>query len=329
MPDISVIVPIHNTEKYLKRCLDSVLAQTYQDYELILVDNGSTDASPLLCDRYAESDDRIAVIHQKDRGPGGSKNAGLDAVTDSDSQWVIFVDSDDWVSPFYLEWLRNAALRTDTKVSVCEYDEVYSEAEAGKPGVSDAVLMSAESLYCERNITSVTPWGKLYAKELWRNFRFPEGKMNEDEFVIYKVLFAAGKLAYLSSPLYYFYANPESLTRRKWTPARLAGLEAKKEQMQYMKDNGFQKAFRQAVLNYGEVASFHIPMIDKKEYPDEIIRLRKLLRRHIDVEYEWYLRKAKEKIQIPGKFVNEVTGGRDFSECDDPAYKKQIICVIE
>ena len=116
MPQISVIVPVYKVEPYLRRCVDSILAQTFTDFELILVDDGSPDNSGAICDEYAQKDARVHVIHQENGGLSAARNAGIDWVfAHSDSQWLTFVDSDDWVHPEYLERLYHAVLEHNVR----------------------------------------------------------------------------------------------------------------------------------------------------------------------------------------------------------------------
>ena len=128
MPVISVIVPVYNVEKYLHRCVDSILAQTFTDFELILVDDGSPDNCGKICDEYAEKDSRIHVIHKVNGGLSDARNAGIDwAFANSNSEWVTFIDSDDWVDKYYLEYLYNSILTHKTKLAVCNYEKTYGE----------------------------------------------------------------------------------------------------------------------------------------------------------------------------------------------------------
>ena len=124
MPTISVIVPVYKVEPYLNRCVDSILRQTYQDFELILVDDGSPDRCGEICGEYARQDGRVHVIHKENGGLSDARNAGIDWVeANSDSQWLIFADSDDWVHPELLARLLDAATAFDLKISVCGYQE--------------------------------------------------------------------------------------------------------------------------------------------------------------------------------------------------------------
>ena len=180
---ISVIVPIYKVEKYLHRCIDSVLAQTFTDFELILVDDGSPDNCGKICDEYAEKDNRIHVIHKENGGLSDARNAGIDwAFANSDSEWITFIDSDDWIHPKYLETLYNAVKETGCEISICGYEETTGDS----PKVDDinlqAVIVSTEDFFCEHNVNAVVAWGKLYKKELFREIRYPVGKLHEDEF---------------------------------------------------------------------------------------------------------------------------------------------------
>ena len=124
MPTISVIVPVYKVEPYLHRCVDSILNQTFEDFELILVDDGSPDNCPVICDEYAAKDSRVVVIHQENGGLSAARNAGIDwAFANSNSQWLSFVDSDDWIHPQTLEHLLRAVEENGTKISICGYEE--------------------------------------------------------------------------------------------------------------------------------------------------------------------------------------------------------------
>ena len=122
MPIISVIVPVYKVEPYIHRCIDSILSQTFVDFELILIDDGSPDNCPDICDEYALKDNKIHVIHQKNSGLSVARNAGLDYVSSSsNSEWITFVDSDDWIDKHYLEYLYKAANESNTNISSCVY----------------------------------------------------------------------------------------------------------------------------------------------------------------------------------------------------------------
>jgi len=231
MAVISVIVPVYNTEHYLKRCVDSILDQTFVDFELILVDDGSTDSSGLICDGYTIRDSRIHVIHQKNGGLSSARNAGLDwCFANGNSGWISFVDSDDWIHPQYLDALIHAAQEKDVAVSICEFMRVKYE---DLPEVKDLSIkeFDPEDYYVKKLVESTVSWGKLYRKECFESIRFPVGKIHEDEFVTYRILFQYSKIAVVEAPLYAYYQNDNAIMRRPWTVKRLDAVEALEEQI--------------------------------------------------------------------------------------------------
>lgn len=116
MPEVSIIVPVYKVEPYLNKCVDSILAQTFTDFECILVDDGSPDSCGKICDEYVQKDSRVKVIHQENQGLSAARNSGLDMASGA---WIVFVDSDDWIEPDAVEVLYRAALQNDADMAVC------------------------------------------------------------------------------------------------------------------------------------------------------------------------------------------------------------------
>lgn len=241
MPTISIIVPVYKVEPYLHRCVDSILNQTFPDFELILVDDGSPDNCLAICDEYARKDNRIHVIHQENGGLSAARNTGIDwAFAKSDSQWLTFVDSDDWIHPEMLERLLNAALENEVSVSICGYAE--TEGEEPEIDVEDMkpTVWTPEDFFVEHNVNAVVAWGKLYRRECFKEIRYPVGKLHEDEFTTYKSLFAYTKVAVIHAPLYFYYYNSKSITHAKWTPAKMNdAYTALEEQIQYFSSHEY------------------------------------------------------------------------------------------
>ena len=231
MPAISVIVPVYNTEQYLHRCIDSILAQTFSDFELLLVDDGSTDASGAICDDYAAKDPRIRVFHQTNRGQAAARNHALDWMfSNSDSEYISFVDSDDWVHPRYLELLYAANQRFGTNISQCLHIETDGTIEI--PEVDEKTFtVSSEEEYI--SWYSAFIWEKLYRKSVWEHIRFPVGQIYEDVAIWYKILFAEETISLVQEILYYYFVNPYSTVRSNWTPAKLEQVHAWQEQLAY------------------------------------------------------------------------------------------------
>lgn len=255
MPEISVIVPVYKVEAYLRRCVESLLDQSFRDFELILVDDGSPDNCGAICDAYAEKDRRVRVIHKENGGLSSARNAGLDwAFQNSDSAWLSFVDSDDWVHPRYLELLRRTALEQDVQLSLCEFFKTAGESAVLPEGELPVIRCEGPALFASpRSATAIVACCKLYRRELFRGVRFPEGRLHEDEFVTYRLLCAAGPVALLDVPLYNYFQNAEGIMLRRYTPKRLDALDAVDGQLAFFGAPGLEqyrdyvrrRAFRQ------------------------------------------------------------------------------------
>ncbi len=229
MAEISVIVPVYKVEPYLHRCVDSILAQTFTDFELILVDDGSPDDCGVICDEYAEIDNRIHVIHQENRGRAASRNAGLDWVfANSDSEWLCFVDSDDWIHPKFIELLYRAAIEKNVSISCCRYKKMVEPESIGMESVVPIVsVVPSEQVYTHGGKGVYTYlWDKLYKKGQWRNIRFPMGRDWEDYAVLHKVLLSVPHVAFIDIEGYYYFVNPEGIVYQQWSPKKMDHLWA-------------------------------------------------------------------------------------------------------
>lgn len=217
---ISVIVPVYNVEKYVVRCLQSIQNQTYPDYEVLIIDDGSTDSSGDLCEDFAVGDKRFRVIHQKNGGLSAARNTGLDNAT---GEYVIFIDSDDYIHPQMLEILYECCEKTEADISICRFRRIEDGEEVGFEPISDdeydiSVLAGEEScykIYVENSVETVVSTNKLYRREIWEKMRFPMGKIHEDEFVTYKLLYDAKKVAYTDAKLYFYVQRSDSIMLNK------------------------------------------------------------------------------------------------------------------
>lgn len=245
MPTVSVIVPVYKVEMYLPQCIDSILAQTFSDFELILVDDGSPDNCGKICDGYAKKDSRITVIHKENGGLSSARNSGIEWVfKNSNSEWISFIDSDDWVHPQYLESLLFAATSLNADIGVCEYEETSDRSPNCDTFKITPEKISPEELYINKHVTSVVAWGKLYRKELFNSIRYPVGKLHEDEYVTYKILFEHSYVAYITEKLYFYYSNPDGIILGEWSPKRLDAVDAHEEQTEYFRTHNFTEALK-------------------------------------------------------------------------------------
>lgn len=204
---ISVIVPIYRVEKFLPQCIESVLNQTFTDFELILVDDGSPDRCPAICDEAAERDARVRVIHQANAGLSAARNAGIEA---AHGAWLSFVDSDDYIAPHFCEKLYQTAQRTNADCVMCSVQNVD---ESGKL-IDSALMRVADEVKTGREVLrkigrdDVTPyltaWNKLYRRKLFNTLRYPAGRQNEDVFVFAELFCQVQRAVCVAEPLYFY-----------------------------------------------------------------------------------------------------------------------------
>ena len=246
-PLISVIIPVYNSERYLRRCVDSVIGQTYEYLEIILVDDGSSDSSPGICDAYAEMDPRVKVIHQENRGLSGARNTGMD---NASADLYVFVDSDDEIMPVMIEELWYIMRSADADIAECGFIEVKDPSRP--PAVKirrefDAaacryeVFMGYDALrqVTDRSAVIAVQWNKLYRKKIFRDLRYPEGRYHEDEFVVHREIAAADSFAVTDDRLYIYYRNPGSITLNMSAEKRYHTCEAFLDRTAFFEDMGY------------------------------------------------------------------------------------------
>lgn len=204
---ISIIVPIYNVKDYLCECIDSILNQTYTDLEILLVDDGSTDGSGEICDRYKTLDSRIQVLHKKNGGLADARNAGIKIAT---GRYIGFVDSDDYIHPRMYELLYDSCERNQAEIAMCKFQtfentvvECKYVRQASKCFTRDEIL----SAYINENTKElITPsvWSKLFRRDCIEGLEFPIGKLCEDIVFTAKAFYNANKVIYLEMELYYY-----------------------------------------------------------------------------------------------------------------------------
>ncbi len=222
---ISVLVPVYNVEKYLRRCLDSILAQTYTDYEVVLVDDGSTDQSGALCDAYAAEHDCIRVIHQKNAGLAQVRNVSVAAAR---GEYITFVDSDDAVEPQLLETLMRDLRETGSDISICSWSEVSDDGARTELSWDHKEKgfqvwetdQAVRSLLYQKGIDN-NMWGKLYASAVLKDVVFPAGKIYEDIAVAYQIFLKAKRVCYRPEALYRYTCNTSGISQSVFTPKRM------------------------------------------------------------------------------------------------------------
>ena len=212
---ISIIVPVYKVEAYLPRCVDSILAQTYKNLDIILVDDGSPDNSGKICDAYAEKDSRITVIHQANGGLSDARNAGIAVAKGA---YLTFLDSDDWVPAEYTDYLYNLLKETGSAISLCNFLKTTTEElpQMTEPEMvtvmkNDAILAKYIDLGDDFHPQLVMACGKLFETSLFETIRFPVGRLHEDEFTTYKLFHFAAQSVISKKQLYYYWQREDSI----------------------------------------------------------------------------------------------------------------------
>lgn len=238
LPLISIIIPVYRVEKYLRRCLNSVVNQTYQNIEIILIDDGSPDSCGEICDEYARNDRRIIVIHQKNQGQAASRNKG---VLRANGIFVTFVDSDDYVTLDYIELLFNLQREYDADIAIGNFYYVYEKDKKAprKENNNTISLLNREEALKRMNYTKgfgATPWAKLYKVEIVRLHPFPEGIIYEDLATLYKIVADSSRVVLSNRRIYFWVQREGSVMHRPFDQSQMAGLEAVENQMEYIKN---------------------------------------------------------------------------------------------
>lgn len=273
MPKITVIVPVYQVEAYLSRCVDSILKQSFEDFELLLVDDGSPDRCPLLCDAYAEQDRRVHVLHQKNQGLSSARNAGIDwAFTQSNSQWLAFVDSDDWLHPRFLQTLYEGATSLQLPIASCGWQRFEADSVEIQSTDFSVRAITPEEDYCSKNndydVDSYA-WRFLYSKELFRDIRYPLGKHWEDLFTTYRLLFRCSAVAHSDAVLYYYFARPDSIARAPWNPKKLNMIEALMANLNFFQNSPWPALYRRIILCCRVTIRRHLDRVESSSLPTE------------------------------------------------------------
>ncbi len=233
---ISVIVPVYKVEEYLEQCINSILKQTYTDFELILVDDGSPDRCGEICDEYAKKDIRVRVVHKENGGLSDARNAGLKIAKGS---WISFIDSDDWIAYNYYETMMRF-VNENNDVIVCGISIVDEEGtKIGEYASKTCELdnFSAMKHLIKEDILKQTVWNKIYRRSIIDDIEFVVGKCNEDDFWTYRIIANCRKIQCCQNQLYYYRQRQGSIMNREYSFKRLDELEARKERYLFILKN--------------------------------------------------------------------------------------------
>lgn len=265
-PLVSVIVPIYKVENYLRECVDSIISQSYKNLEIILVDDGSPDKCPEICDEYALKDNRIQVIHKPNGGLSDARNAGIEIAK---GEYLSFVDSDDVIHSQMIEVLMKPLIEDKgLKMSACQ----FLDFDDGKEFDKNQELKQVEIIDFREYFTKrlwTTAWGKVYEKSLFKNIKYPVGRLHEDEFTTYKVCYEAKKIAYTESELL-FYRQREGSITAEMSIKRIADIhDALKERVAFFQERKESRAYAFFLVHY---ARFYCIFFNTQKNADNILK---------------------------------------------------------
>ena len=285
---ISVIVPVYNVEEYLPRCVESILAQTYGNLEILLVEDGTKDNSGAICDAYARQDHRVKVIHKENGGLSSARNAGIDVAK---GEYLSFVDSDDWIEPDTYERMMAAAKKYGVRLVCAGRYDVSSDTGEKRKGLCPPreEVISGEELvrriFHWENIDSAA-WDKLYHRSLFSSIRYPLGMICEDVPTTYRIALDAGQAAMLPCPVYNYYHRPGSITTASVSPKTFHFSRHTAEIYPYIRDNypeikDHARYLRARSLAYNLITLDLAGKDEREKFADEYHASRKELRKHI------------------------------------------------
>lgn len=233
---ISVIIPVYNVEKYINRCIESVIHQTYTNLEIILIDDGSTDKSGQICDEYRKIDNRVKVIHKVNGGLSEARNVGLERMS---GEYVAFIDSDDYVDVAFIEKLFQLLVKYNADIAISGFATTTKDSEVKKwknrTEVFTKNMALKEMLYQKKYNTSA--WAKLYKSTLFQEVRYPIGKIYEDICTTYKLIDKSEKIVFNPTELYFYYKSDVSIIRSKFNIKKMDYIENTKILLEFIEEN--------------------------------------------------------------------------------------------
>lgn len=254
MAEVSIIVPVYQVEKYIRQCVDSILAQTFTDFELILVDDGSKDRSGEICDEYAKIDGRVKVIHKVNGGLSDARNKGMDQAV---GKYFMFVDSDDYIAPTMIESLFSSILCENADIAACNFLFTFDNAREKNfsTDIKAEVLTGSDVFYYRKNERNygiwTVAWNKLYKRETFGNVRFRFGKYHEDEFWANDIYQMNIKVVTIPECLYYYRQRGDSIMGKKNIARDFDIIEAFQERIYvYLEQNNYaEQAYKVLVFS--------------------------------------------------------------------------------
>lgn len=281
-PLISIVVPIYTVEKYLNRCVDSILNQTYHNIEVILVDDGSPDRCGVICDEYQKKDTRIKVIHKKNGGLSDARNAGIKI---AHGEYITCIDSDDFISSFFLENLWTAMKKSKCEIATSWFVDYYEGdkiPKAQKLDIKDIQVLNREEFY-ERLLyqdgVEVTAWGKLYKANLFQGVEYPVGKLYEDIPTTYRLVEKTTRIAVIPNIDYFYFQRKTSIARVIFSIAKMDAIRHMDDFRNFITVN-YPSLKKAAECRYFSTVCNIIFQIKDTDYENERIMLWKEIKKY-------------------------------------------------
>lgn len=234
-PLISVIVPAYNVEKFIGKCIDSILRQSFKDFEVLLIDDGAKDSTPEICDACAKKDSRIKVYHKENGGLSDARNYGIDRMQ---GKYVTFIDSDDYADSGYFEYLYGLITQEeDIQIAICGKKSVREDENASPDPETFHEIITGEravqKMLCGHG-SGHSAWGKLYSANLWKTVRYPKGKIYEDYATTYRVMALVDKAAWGNAAMYFYVQHIESIMHQKCSRRSLSLVDIADEETEFI-----------------------------------------------------------------------------------------------
>lgn len=259
IPKISIIIPVYNVEEYIEKCIKSILNQVFTEFELILVNDGSTDSSGNICDKYAQKDNRIIVIHKENGGVSSARNIGLDIAK---GEYIAFVDSDDYINRNMYYILYNLIIKTQSDIAMCNYKTIIKDEDVNLN--EDQIIDSNDikcmdnieylnNLYCKNKVKYIVVWNKLYKNKIFNKVRFENNRIEEDEFIIHHLLYLSKRIVCIDKSYYYYMQRKNSIVGSEYNLKRLDKIYALEDRIEFFKEKKLVDLYNKAVKDYIDV----------------------------------------------------------------------------
>jgi len=299
-PLVSVVIPVYNVEKYIKDCITSVIGQSYNNLQIIIINDGSNDKSEDICNEFAKKDSRIIFIQKQNGGLSDARNVGIN---NANGEYIVFIDSDDYISPNFIEIMLTESIKNQSDIVACSY---YKTSEHGSSPVTKNIeiikLTNTEAVIdvlSPKSICEVMTWNKIYKTRLFKEYKitFPVGKIHEDNFTTFRLFYYANNVLFINLPLYYYRQRANSIMSQGFSERSINMIEAAEYARQWLNGKGldFQKDieanYLSAVITYANL------LVESKINDNKYWGHTYFVKKNIQTIF------TNEKISVKNKFI--------------------------